>query len=164
LIALQRHPESRRGAVQRVGAAAIRNGDRLALRYLIEGDLDAVRLPLRGERPLWQHTCCEAFVGGPGSPGYQELNFSPSGDWSAYAFARYRDGGPAEVPDPQIVVKLSKHALELSASARVPAGPLQLALTAVVEERDGTLSYWALRHAPGKPDFHHRAGFALELA
>jgi hypothetical protein len=38
----------------------------------------------------------------------------------------------------------------------------------VVLEEDGgalsgALSYWALRHPPGKPDFHHPAGFALEL-
>ena len=34
---------------------------------------------------------------------------------------------------------------------------------AVIEENDGRLSYWALRHAPGKPDFHHPEAFALEL-
>jgi hypothetical protein len=39
-----------------------------------------------------------------------------------------------------------------------------MGLSAVIEERDGMLSYWALRHAPGKPDFHRRDGFALELA
>jgi hypothetical protein len=41
---------------------------------------------------------------------------------------------------------------------------LSLALSAVVEERNGALSYWALRHSPGKPDFHHPEAFALELA
>jgi hypothetical protein len=25
------------------------------------------------------------------------------------------------------------------------------------------LSYWALRHAAGKPDFHHRDAFAMPL-
>ena len=34
----------------------------------------------------------------------------------------------------------------------------------VIEEEDGTISYWALRHAAGKPDFHHPDGFAMELA
>jgi hypothetical protein len=32
-----------------------------------------------------------------------------------------------------------------------------------MEERDGRLSYWSLEHAPGRPDFHHPRGFALEL-
>ncbi len=40
---------------------------------------------------------------------------------------------------------------------------LKLALSAVVEDDSGTLSYWALKHAPGKPDFHHSDGFVLEL-
>jgi hypothetical protein len=39
----------------------------------------------------------------------------------------------------------------------------RLALSAVIEEVDGALSYWALRHAPGKPDFHHRDTFALSV-
>jgi hypothetical protein len=33
----------------------------------------------------------------------------------------------------------------------------------VIETLDGSLSYWALRHPPGKPDFHHSESFALEL-
>ena len=35
---------------------------------------------------------------------------------------------------------------------------------AVVEESDGTRSYWALKHPPGRPDFHHAAAYALDLA
>jgi hypothetical protein len=33
----------------------------------------------------------------------------------------------------------------------------------VIEEVDGGLSYWALAHPPGKPDFHDPNCFALEL-
>jgi hypothetical protein len=40
---------------------------------------------------------------------------------------------------------------------------VRLALSAVIEEGDGTLSYWALKHGPGKADFHVPDGFALEL-
>ena len=39
----------------------------------------------------------------------------------------------------------------------------RLALAAVVEETSGALSYWALRHPPGAPDFHHADGFVLAL-
>jgi hypothetical protein len=42
--------------------------------------------------------------------------------------------------------------------------PWHLGLSAVIEERNGTLSYWALAHPPGQPDFHHQDCFALELA
>jgi hypothetical protein len=33
----------------------------------------------------------------------------------------------------------------------------------VVEDQSGKLSYWAVRHPPGKPDFHHPDCFALDL-
>ena len=38
----------------------------------------------------------------------------------------------------------------------LPDEPFDLGLTAVIEEVDGTKSYWALAHAPGPPDFHNR--------
>ncbi|OGB15118.1 MAG: hypothetical protein A3B67_07385 [Burkholderiales bacterium RIFCSPHIGHO2_02_FULL_66_10] len=41
--------------------------------------------------------------------------------------------------------------------------PLVLGLSAVLETRDGLLSYWALHHPTARPDFHHRAGFAHVL-
>ncbi len=41
--------------------------------------------------------------------------------------------------------------------------PVSIALSAVIEETDGTKSYWALRHPPGPPDFHHPDCFALTL-
>jgi hypothetical protein len=33
----------------------------------------------------------------------------------------------------------------------------------VIESADGSISYWALRHPAGRPDFHHLDGFALLL-
>ena len=40
----------------------------------------------------------------------------------------------------------------------------QLGLSAVLEEKDGTKSYWALAHPPGdKPDFHDPDCFAAQL-
>ena len=41
--------------------------------------------------------------------------------------------------------------------------PLRLGLCAVIEEESGVLSYWALKHRPGRPDFHHPDGFVLEI-
>jgi len=140
----------------------------LALRYRIEGDLDRLRIPpprapAPGER-LWQHLCCEAFVASAAASAYREFNFSPSGEWAAYAFQRYREGGPLAVPDPGIAVRAEGQALELSATIVVERAPLRVALCAVIEEQDGTLSYWALRHPSPRPDFHHPDGFALEIA
>jgi len=38
-----------------------------------------------------------------------------------------------------------------------------IGISAVIEELNGTKSYWALAHSPGKPDFHHPACFAGQL-
>jgi hypothetical protein len=63
------------------------------------------------------------------------------------------------------VVRTGAGALQLSASIAVSdAQALRVGLAAVIEEKSGALSYWALRHAPGKPDFHHPDAFALTLA
>jgi hypothetical protein len=176
-VSLIPHPESRSGAVRSVGARVCREaGGTLAIAYSIEGDLARVRVP--SARPpriahgLWQHTCCECFVALEGQPGYHEFNFAPSGEWAAYAFAKYRDGAPLvdEALNPRIAVRCAAERIELDASIPLdrlsgahPRGKLALALSAVIEDEDGVLSYWALRHAPGKPDFHHCDAFALEL-
>jgi hypothetical protein len=54
--------------------------------------------------------------------------------------------------------------LQLDKAASLPVHlPWHLGLSAVIEENDGRISYWALAHPPGKPDFHHPDCFALEL-
>jgi len=175
---LLRHPDTPSRAVQAVTAEATRTAERkLALRYILRGDIRALRIP--SPRParigwkLWRHTCCEVFLREKGADAYHELNFSPSAEWAAYSFARYRDGGPLidDALNPQIAVRSDEKQLELSAlvdlariSPPYPRAALALALSVVVEEESGVLSYWALRHAPGKPDFHHADAFALELA
>jgi hypothetical protein len=104
------------------------------------------------------------FVAPAPACAYREFNFSPSGEWAAYAFARYREGAPLGVPDPGIAVRMHGGALELCASIAVEPASLRVSLCAVIEEGDGVLSYWALRHPAARPDFHHPEGFALEIA
>ena len=169
LIALTCHPDSRPAADLRVLAQASRTGRSIRVHYAVEGDLGRLRIPPpRPPRPgerLWQHSCCELFVARKGMSAYHEFNFSPSGEWAAYAFTDYRQGGPLAVQDPGIAVQAAAQKLELAASVEVSIQKnLLVGLCAVIEDGHGRLSYWALRHAPGKPDFHHRDGFALELA
>ena len=38
-----------------------------------------------------------------------------------------------------------------------------LGLAAIIEETNGDISYFALAHAPGKPDFHHRDSFVISI-
>jgi hypothetical protein len=121
---------------------------------------------------LWRHTCFEAFIATAGTAAYYEFNFSPALDWAAYRFNDYRAGMNAAALDhaPGLQVRRGSASLELAATLHlaglVPAGDapaLRVALAAVIEEIDGRLTYWALWHPPGKPDFHHPAGFTLEL-
>jgi hypothetical protein len=145
---------------------------RFLVGFTLRGDLDRLTIPGPGAPQrtdrLWEHTCFEAFLAMPGQDPYWELNLSPSTEWAAYRFLRYREaGGPAPDLEPRITVQRSPERLELHAVAALGAldtdRGLQVGLSAVVESLDGALSYWALRHGPGRPDFHHRAAFALEL-
>jgi len=151
------------------------NGGALALTFALTGDLARLRIPApqppRRADSLWQHTCFEAFLRHKGEPAYCEFNFAPSGEWAAYAFRHYRDGvSLAQDLDPRITVRRTRDRLELDAIIRLECLPpalsrarVQLALSAVVEDEQGVLSYWALTHPPGRPDFHHPDAFALEL-
>ena len=167
--ALQRHSAAPCPALRAIEASVEREGGQLTLAFRLDGDIARLRIP--APRPprfadrLWQHTCCEVFVARAGEPGYREFNFAPSGEWAHYAFERYRERVPAAgAPEaPRVVVRQGAQHLVLETRVPAPAGRLRVALAAVVESADGSLSYWALRHPPGKPDFHHADGFALEL-
>ncbi|MFZ5702163.1 MULTISPECIES: DOMON-like domain-containing protein [Pseudomonadota] len=117
---------------------------------------------------LWQHTCFEAFIGSTTGPAYAEFNLAPSGAWAAYAFDDYRSGmrDLAVSRDPQIAGAggLWTATIPLAElNALLGPAPWRLAITAVIEARDGARSYWSLAHPPGKPDFHHPDCFAARL-
>src|SRR5688572_25798002 len=104
-LTLKCHPDTPAPAVRAVRARVARaQGGVLAVSFLIEGDMDRLRVPLGAGRVpaggssrrdrLWEHTCCEIFIARKGLPAYHEFNFSPSGEWAAYAFERYRQRVP----------------------------------------------------------------------
>jgi hypothetical protein len=177
MTALSCHPATPCDAVRSIDVQARRMAEAmLSLTYTVAGDIERLRVPaprapVRADK-LWQHTCLEAFVAGTPVAEYDELNFSPSTEWAAYRFSSYRNGMQIveAARQPSICVERGPGRLTLEAvvdsdllRALRSDGDLHLALAAVVEEADGTLSYWALAHPPGKPDFHHAAGFALVL-
>ena len=150
--------------------------DILVFQYSLVADLSRVRVPLSGAGgradSLWEHTCFEAFVAPGDATRYHEFNFSPSLDWAIYRFSAYREGmSPAEIGRvPEISVRRGDDGLELQSAVRLghladlcDVRHLRIALAAVIEDDNGRLSYWGLRHPPGKPDFHHPNGFALEV-
>jgi hypothetical protein len=151
--------------------------DILVLQYSLFADMSRVRVPVSGAGgradALWKHTCFEAFIAAREEPGYHELNFSPSRDWAIYRFSRYREGmPPVEIGEPpEISVRRGDDGIELRSAVHLgqladlrDASRLRVALAAIIEDDNGRLSYWGLRHPPGKPDFHHSNGFALEVA
>jgi hypothetical protein len=44
-----------------------------------------------------------------------------------------------------------------------PGSPLRAGAAAVIEEKNGRLTHWALAHPAEQPDFHHRLGFVLQV-
>jgi hypothetical protein len=171
------HPARIGEAVRGVRAVVRRSASGvIAFTFYVEADLTRIRIPAaassRITTGLWQHTCFEAFIAIDGRAEYHELNFAPSGEWAAYAFRAYRDGGllSDETLAPAITLRADAGVLELGAvldlrrlSPVHPRASLRVGLSAVIEESDGRLSYWALRHLAPQPDFHDAAGFTLWL-
>lgn len=146
----------------------------LQLNYRVTGDIAALSVP-SPRKPgfvdgLWQHTCFELFVAC--GERYDEYNFSPSGEWAAYGFSRYRERDHERVvctesPSVRLVSGEAQLDLEVALSpvallADCPEG-VRIGFSAVLESSTGELSYWALRHTGDKPDFHQSAGFDLSL-
>lgn len=115
---------------------------------------------------LWLHTCFEVFVRPAGGEAYVEFNFSPALQWAAYRLDGYRRNRRNFETAPPVIRTLTGDGLTLDAAiqlAEFAARDWQVGLSAVIEGDTGAISYWALKHAPGKPDFHHADAFALEL-
>lgn len=115
---------------------------------------------------LWRTTCLEAFLRPAGGEAYREWNFAPSGQWAAYDFSAYReDMANAEVGSPPYIrMEDNLTWWTLGATIAVEAGrEWALGLSAVLEEKDGSKSYWALAHPPEKPDFHAPDCFVAKL-
>jgi hypothetical protein len=148
----------------------------LRLRWRLAGDVGALRVPDPAPPQrlddLWHHTCFEAFIAVEGGSAYAEFNFSPSGSWAAYAFTGFRQGmrnADLEAP-PECRWHRDDRRLDFDVTLRPlrwPVGaatlPLRLGLTAVIEDRSGTITYWALRHPGSRPEFHHPDGFVLGI-
>lgn len=111
---------------------------------------------------LWQTTCFELFVA-TADAGYAEFNFAPSTRWAAYRFEGYRAGMADLAVAPPLIVPEAT-GVTVTLSYPLPAGGARIALSAVIEEADGTRSFWALVHPPGQPDFHHADCFATHMA
>ena len=162
------HPAHSPGAITSVDAHVTLAPNGLMVSYSVTGDINELVLPARREprraENLWQTTCFELFLRGDG-PAYSEYNFSPSGEWAAYAFDSHREGRREISATITTATAGDAETLNLTASLVTDLDDVaSLALTAVIEERSGHKSYWAIAHHAGVPDFHDDACFALRLA
>ncbi|HEY0132042.1 MAG TPA: DOMON-like domain-containing protein [Allosphingosinicella sp.] len=171
-LSLTPHPDTPSGKVTAVEVELIAgSGDDLLISYFVTGAEHLIvperRMAARRDG-LWETTCFEAFLKPVGGEAYFEFNFSPSTEWAAYRFERHREGRSdlarpvdpfstrgKEPSDPLLEVDLDLSGL--------PDVAMRLGLSAVIEEKGGRKSYWALAHPPGDPDFHNASCFTLEL-
>jgi hypothetical protein len=174
-VALTRHPSTPCEAVSEIIVDLARTPDGvLTFAYSLTGDIDHLRIPARRAparaNELWRQTCFEAFVQRTHG-AYLEFNFAPSTEWAAYRFSGYRENMSTleDIQPPMIAVCTEPFRFDLEATLELTALPqdtaaLRFALSTVIEEQSGQLSYWAATHPPGKPDFHHADSFSIVLA
>ena len=88
-----------------------------------------------------------------------------------YRFASERIRAAAdEGTEAPTVLHTTLNADQMTLTAELPwsalpvqAPEIRVGLSAVIEEADGRLSYWALHHPAERPDFHHPASRCLRL-
>ncbi|HEY8515088.1 MAG TPA: DOMON-like domain-containing protein [Candidatus Binatia bacterium] len=178
LTPLVHHPTTPPSAALEVSGGAALEGTTLWLRFVLHGELARIALPAPASAPrrrdeLWRHTCCEAFLGAATRPAYVEANFAPTGDWALYAFDDRRRG-MRDVPlarAPRSATRSDARTLTLDVlldlepvAALLGPPPYALGLSAVVEEHDGKVAYFALAHPGAHPDFHDPGGWSASLA
>ncbi|WP_135209960.1 DOMON-like domain-containing protein [Vitreimonas flagellata] len=169
-LGLTPHPDFPADAITALEVEIARAGpERLELVYRVRGDIAGLLVPATADAErtdgLWASTCFELFAKPAGGEAYCEFNFAPSSQWAAYAFDEYRAGmRELALETPAIDMLATDDAFELRVAVEASAlrAGAHMAVTAVVEEASGARSYWSVRHAPGKPDFHHAESFAIE--
>lgn len=169
---LERHPQSQVDAIERICVGYVLRSAVWKLAFEVFGDIDALDLPpvhrIQPGQDLWQHSCFELFVA-QSNQHYREFNFAPDGRYAAMDFSGYRQGlRPLKQPmlaqaESWCTAKRYRLDLELSEAAR-PDMAKHAGLSAIVQDKAGHTSWWALQHPPGKPDFHHIAAFYIPLA
>jgi hypothetical protein len=159
----------------RLAGSIRREGGVLSLRYELNGPTDSLILPKAVPSPqrrdgLWQHTCLECFLAVPGHARYWEVNLSPCGDWNVYRLSGYRTDLTPETAIRSLPIAVEHGEGQLRLEVRLdltaivaPSDRLELAICAVLEGSNGSLSHWALAHGAAVPDFHRREDFLLHL-
>jgi hypothetical protein len=147
------------------------------LHYALAGNLEEIILPAPSPNPgrkdeLWKSTCFECFIAIKDQPQYWEFNMSPSGAWNVYRMDAYRRVGFREATSiERLPFETQKEANTFVLNAVVDVSSLfqlndllEVAITAIIQTKDGKETYWALTHPMPQADFHLRESFILALA
>lgn len=174
-FSLQPFPSTKSLPNLKIAGSIARNGNKLVIRYMLEGDLKEIAIARpsnTGSRKheLWKDTCFEFFVGIKDSLQYWEFNLSDAGHWNVYRFDGYRQGMQEETAFTILPFSVENQADGLVLALDVDLDKIvsenqaiEVGITTVIKDKDGKETYWALTHRGVEADFHLRDSFIVKL-
>jgi len=174
-FSLQPFPSTQSLPNLKIAGNISRNGNQFAIHYMLEGDLKEIAIAFPSNTPsrkheLWKETCFEFFLGIKNSQQYWEFNLSPSGHWNVYRLDGYRQGMQKETAFENLPINIQNQADSLTLALKVDLDKIisveqeiEVAITTVIKDRDGKVTYWALTHRGTEADFHLRDSFIIKL-
>jgi len=148
----------------------------IEIKFHVSGATEAIVFPAKSPVPartdkLWEQTCFELFVTPQSQINYWEYNLSPSLNWATFGFTQYRQSKNDEASIKAISINTqwdNQHGYHLQSVVPLPEAlygkKLQLGVSAVIQDRQNTIYYYALTHQKQTPDFHDRKSFILSLS
>ena len=152
-----------------------RKNNILTVNFALRGDLEKIEIPDTAKIPtrkygLWEATCFEFFLGMEGSNRYWEFNISPSGDWNMFRFENYREGMIEDTIIKSLPFNILRDSNALFLSTDLDMYRLapvefsfKISTTAVIKDKEGNISYWAVKHCGEEADFHLRDSFLFNV-
>ncbi len=174
-FSLKPFPSGHKPPPLRITGSIGRTGDVLSVSYLIFGPIAELLIPTPAKscerrQGLWEETCLEFFLGIPGYGSYREFNLSPSGHWNVYHFTSYRKGMKEDPGFTSLPFSMSNGPGSLRLSLQVDlkniflaVQSMEIAVSAVIKDKKGKITYWALAHPGPQPDFHSRESFIIRI-
>ncbi|XUU59948.1 hypothetical protein ACRAQ6_10250 [Erythrobacter sp. HA6-11] len=154
------HPDCAAGPITKVTAELEPTSSGCTAVFKLVGDISSIKVPKRDEPErtdyLWKTTCFEIFWQPDGGSYYREFNLSPSTRWAAYDFDDFRENA-RDAPADSVVISCTRDAGQLVLEAEIVSElpvPADVALNAIVEDKEGNIQFWALAFQDGKAEFH----------
>ncbi|NVE94070.1 DOMON domain-containing protein [Altererythrobacter lutimaris] len=154
------HPDCSAGPIAKVKATLQPTSSGCTTAFKLEGDISSIKVPKREEPErtdyLWETTCFEIFWQPDGGSCYREFNLSPSTRWAAYDFDDFRENA-RDAPGDNVEISCTRDAGQLVLEAEIVSAlpvPANVALNAIVEDKEGNIQFWAMAFQEGKAEFH----------